>query len=45
MSCRQVLKDNNLLTVTPLYVLEVVCYAKKCRDSIEHNVQICKYNT
>jgi len=26
-------------------ILEVVCYAKKYRDSSEHNVQICKYST
>ena len=31
--------------MAPLYLLEVVCYAKKYRDSVEQNVQICKYYT
>jgi len=31
--------------VAPLDILEVVCYAKKYRDLIEHNVQLFKSNT
>jgi hypothetical protein len=37
-SCRQIFKDGNILTVASLYILEVVCYIKKYKDSLEQNV-------
>jgi hypothetical protein len=34
-----------MLTVASLYILEVVCYIKKYKVSLEHKVQIHNYNT
>jgi hypothetical protein len=44
-SCRQIFKDYNILTVTCLYILEIVCNTKKYKDSLEQNVQFRNYNT
>jgi hypothetical protein len=43
-SCRKKCKENNILTVTSLYVLQVVCYVKKMGD-IKHNYDFHEYNT
>jgi hypothetical protein len=43
-SCRKKFKENKILTVTSLYVLEVVCYVKKKGD-IKHNYDFHEYNT
>lgn len=44
MSCRQLFKDYNILMVTSLYILEVVCLIKKYEDSLEHTIQLHNYN-
>jgi hypothetical protein len=44
-SCRQIFKDYNILTVACLYILEMVCYTKKYKDSLKQNVQFHNYNT
>jgi hypothetical protein len=44
-SCRQKLKEHRILTVTSIYVLEVLCYIKKYKDDLKHNFEIHKYNT
>jgi len=38
-TCRQKFKENRILTVTAMYVLEVLCYIKK------YNCEIHEYNT
>jgi hypothetical protein len=37
-------KDYNILTVACLYILEIVCYIKKYKDSLKQNVQFHNYN-
>jgi hypothetical protein len=44
-SCRQIFKDYNMLTVTCLYILEIVCFIKKYKGSLEQNVTFHNYNT
>jgi hypothetical protein len=44
-SCRQLFKDYKILTVTSLYVLEVICFIKKYKSSVEQNVHVHVYNT
>ena len=44
-SCRQKFKENRILTVTSIYVLEVLCYIKKYKDDLKHNCEIHEYNT
>jgi hypothetical protein len=44
MSCRQVVKDYNILSVVSLHALDVICYIKKCKDSLEQNVHIHNYD-
>jgi hypothetical protein len=43
-SCRKKFKENKILTVTSLYVLEVLCYVKKKGD-IKHNYDFHEHNT
>jgi hypothetical protein len=43
-SCRQVFKDYNILSVTCLYILKIVCYIKKHKDSLEQSEQFHNYN-
>jgi len=45
ISCRQLLKDYKILTVTFLFVIEVVCFIKKHKFSLEQNVHVHDYNT
>jgi hypothetical protein len=45
MSCRQMFRDYNILTVVCLYILEIICYIKKYKDSLEQNVQFHNCNT
>ena len=40
ISCRQTFMDYNILTMASLYILEVICYLKKYKDSKEQNVHI-----
>jgi hypothetical protein len=44
-SCRQKFKENIILTVTSIYVLEVLCYIKKYKGDLNHNCEIREYNT
>jgi hypothetical protein len=44
-SCRQIFKDYETLTVTSLYVLEVLCYIKKCKGDLKQNLVIHGHNT
>jgi hypothetical protein len=44
VSCRQIFKDYNILMVACLYILEIVCYIKKYKDSLDQNVQFHNYN-
>jgi hypothetical protein len=43
-SCRQVFKDYNILTVSSLYLLEVICFVKKHKESLEQNIHIHAHN-
>ena len=43
-SCRQKFKDDRILTVTSIYVLEFLCYIKKYRGGLKHNCEIHEYN-
>jgi hypothetical protein len=44
-SCRQIVKDYSILTVASLYILEVICFIKKCKESLEHNIHVHTHNT
>jgi hypothetical protein len=44
-SCRQIFKDYNILTVASLYILEVICFIKKYKESFEHNIRVHTHNT
>jgi hypothetical protein len=44
-SCRQKFKENRILTVTSMYVLEVLCYIKKEKGDLQFNSEIQEYNT
>jgi hypothetical protein len=44
-SCRQVFKDYRILSVTSLYILEVLCYIKKYKADLTQNIDIHSYNT
>jgi hypothetical protein len=43
-SCRQKFKENRILTVTSIYVVEVLCYIKKYKGDLKHNCEIHEYN-
>jgi len=44
-SCRQKFKELKILTVTSLYVLEVLCYMKKYGGGISENSVIHEHNS
>jgi hypothetical protein len=44
-SCRQLLKELNILTIVFLYVLEVICYVRIHHQFVELNSNIHTYNT
>jgi hypothetical protein len=44
-SCRNVFKTFNILTVTSLYILEVLCFIKKHIVNLKTNSQVHDYNT
>ena len=46
-SCWEKFKENRILTVTSIYVLEVLCYIKKYKykGDLKHNCEIHEYNT
>jgi hypothetical protein len=44
-SCRQIFKEYNILTLPSLYILEVICFIKKYKDSMVTNKDIHDHNT
>jgi hypothetical protein len=44
MSCRQLFKELNILTLASLYVLEVTCFIIKYCQSLELNSNVHNYN-
>ena len=44
-SCRQLFKDCKILTITSLYILEVLCFIKKYKLAIQKNEQVHDHNT
>jgi hypothetical protein len=44
-SCRQTFKENGILTVTSLYMLEAMCFIKKYKGNFKHNFAIHEHNT
>jgi hypothetical protein len=42
---RQLFKDLNILTLASLYMLEVICFIRKCHQFVELNSNIHTYNT
>jgi hypothetical protein len=44
-SCRQKFTENRILTVTSIYVLQVLCYKKKYKGDLKHNCEFHEYNT
>jgi hypothetical protein len=44
-SSRQLFKDCKKLTVTSLYVLEVSCFIKNYKSSVQQNKQVHDHNT
>jgi hypothetical protein len=44
-SCRNVFKTSKILTVTSLYILEVLCFIKKHMVNLKTNSQVHDYNT
>jgi hypothetical protein len=45
MSCRQLFKELNILTLASLYIFEVTCFIRKYCQSLEQNSQVHQYNT
>jgi hypothetical protein len=44
-SCRQLFKELNILTLALLYILEVIYFVRKYRQSVEPNSNVHTYNT
>jgi len=44
-SCRQKFKENRVLTVTSMYILEVLCFTKKYNGNLKKNCDIHEHNT
>ena len=44
-SCRQKFKENKILTVTSIYVLEVLCFINKQKGDLKKNCEMHKHNT
>jgi len=36
-SCRQKFKENRIITVTSMYILEVLCFIKKYKGDLKQN--------
>jgi hypothetical protein len=43
--CRQKFKENRILTVTSMYVLDVLCFIKKYKGDLKQNSEIHEHNT
>ena len=39
-SCRKIFKDNRILTVTSLYIFEVICYITRYEGNLKQNLSI-----
>jgi len=44
-SCRQLFKELNILTLVSLYIMEVICYARKHHQFVDLNSNIHVHNT
>jgi hypothetical protein len=44
-SCRQLFKELNIVTLASLYILEVICFITKYRQSVQLNSNVHTYNT
>jgi hypothetical protein len=44
-SCKQKFKENRILTVTSLYVSEVLCFIKRYKGSLKQNYMLHEHNT
>jgi len=44
-SCKQKFKENRILTVASMYVLEVLCFIKMYKGDLKKNCEIHKHNT
>jgi hypothetical protein len=44
-TCRQIFKDCRTLTVTSLYVFEVLYFLKKYKSAVQKNKQVLDHNT
>jgi hypothetical protein len=44
-SSRQLFKELNILTLASLHILEVICFIRKYRQSVELNSNVHTYNT
>jgi hypothetical protein len=42
--CKQLFKDNNILTLASLYILEVICYINRYCQSLELYTDVHKYD-
>jgi hypothetical protein len=45
MSCRQLFKELNILTLASSYIFEVTCFIRKYCQSLEQNSKVHQYNT
>jgi len=45
ISCRQLFKELNILTLASLYILEVNCFIRKYCQSLEQNSNVHNYST
>jgi hypothetical protein len=44
MLCRQIFKDYSILTLSSLYISEVICFIKKYKNSMVENINIHIHN-
>jgi hypothetical protein len=44
-SCRFIFRKFQILTLTSLYILEMVCFLKKYQGNVKHNSEIHGHNT
>jgi hypothetical protein len=44
-SCRQLFKELNIFTLASLYILEMICFITKYRQSVQLNSTVHTYNT
>jgi hypothetical protein len=44
-SCRQKFKENRIIMVASLYILEVLCFVKKCKRDLQQTFVIHEHNS